>query len=106
MPRVPIVDSLKTPLGLFRQIHREEYSKYSLSDFLVTDLDLDGLDLGPLMNYMKEILYDRVEKHIDRGPRQIPIAVGAATAIFCHVSLSVIFCHVSSFATRHIRVHL
>ena len=48
----------------------------------MTDLDLDGLDLGPLMNYMKEILYDRVEKHIDRGPRQIPIAVGAATAIF------------------------
>ena len=85
MPRVPIVDSLKTPLGLFRQIHREEYSKYSLSDFLVTDLDLDGLDLGPLMNYMKEILYDRVEKHIDRGPRQIPIAVGAATAIFCQL---------------------
>ena len=48
----------------------------------MTDLDLDGLDLGPLMNYMKDILYDRVEKHIDRGPRQIPIAVGAATAIF------------------------
>ena len=58
MPRVPIVDSLKTPLGLFRQIHREEYSKYSPSDFLVTDLDLDGLDLGPLIHYAKEILYD------------------------------------------------
>ena len=53
----------------------------------MTDLDLDGLDLGPLMNYMKEILYDRVEKHIDRGPRQIPIAVGAATAIFCHFQI-------------------
>ena len=53
MPRVPIVDSLKTHLGLFRQIHREEYSKYSPSDFLVTDLDLDGLDLGPLMNCMQ-----------------------------------------------------
>ncbi len=66
MPRVPIVDSLKTPLGLYCQIHQEEYSKYSPSDFLVTDFDLDGLDLGPLMNYMKEILYDRVEKHIDR----------------------------------------
>ena len=48
MPRVPIVDSLKTPLGLFRQIHREEYSKYSPSDFLVTDLDLrlDGLEIN------------------------------------------------------------
>ncbi len=36
---------------------------------------MDGLDLGPLMKYMKEILYDRVEKHVDRGSRQIPIAV-------------------------------
>jgi hypothetical protein len=30
----------------------------SPSDFLVTALELDGNDLGPLINYTKEKLYD------------------------------------------------
>ena len=35
----------------------------SPSDFLVTALELDGNDLGPLINYTKEKLYDEAEKH-------------------------------------------
>ena len=59
MPRVPIVDSLKDPPWFVSSnIRRWENSKNSLSDFLVTDLELDGLDLGPLIHYAKEILYD------------------------------------------------
>ena len=85
MPLVSVVDSLRDSLGLFRQIRRGENSKNSLSDFLVTDLELDGLDLRPLINYAKEILYDDVQKHVDWGSCQIPIVTEAATAIFCHV---------------------
>ncbi len=38
----------------------------SPSDFLVTALELDGNDLGPLINYTKEKLYDEAEKHFNR----------------------------------------
>ena len=38
----------------------------SPSDFLVTALELDGNDLGPLINYTKENLYDEAEKQFNR----------------------------------------
>jgi hypothetical protein len=52
-----------TPLGLIRQIHREkarimfelELELFFLRFLVVTDLELDGMDLGPLMNYTNEI---------------------------------------------------
>ncbi len=37
--------------------------KFQLEVTLVTALELDGNDLGPLINYTKEILYDEAEKH-------------------------------------------
>ena len=37
----------------------------SPSDFLVTDLELDGNDLGPMINYTKEVLCDDTEKHFN-----------------------------------------
>jgi hypothetical protein len=61
------------PVGLVRQIRREgtrssnQNSNCSPSNFLVTDLELDGNDLGPMINYMKAILFDDNEKHFDRG---------------------------------------
>ncbi len=58
MQRVPIVDSLKDPPG-FVSSNPPNWKNY-LSDFLVTDLELDGLDLGPLIHYAEEILYDGV----------------------------------------------
>ena len=36
-------------------------------DFFLTNLELDGIDIGPLKNYMKEMLYGDVEEHVDRG---------------------------------------
>ena len=72
MPRVPMEDSLiGPPVGLVRQIRREgtrcsdQNSYCSPSDFLVTNLELDGNDLGPMINYMTEILFNDTEKHID-----------------------------------------
>jgi hypothetical protein len=69
MPRVPIINSLVGPsIGLVRQIRRERTRKrirMSPSDFLVTTLELDGNDLGPLINYTKEIHYDEAEKHVN-----------------------------------------
>ena len=72
MPRVPMHDSLiGPPVGLVRQIRREgtrcsdQNSDCSPSDFLVTDLELDGSDLGPMINYTKEILFDDAEEHFD-----------------------------------------
>ena len=67
-----IEDSLiGPPVGLVRQIRREgtrgsdQNSNCSLSDFLVTDLELDGNDLGPMIKYTKEILFDVTEKLFD-----------------------------------------
>ena len=69
MPRVPMEDSsIGLPVGLVRLIRREgtrgsdQNSNCSLSDFLVTDLELDGNDLGPMINYTKEVLGDDTEK--------------------------------------------
>ncbi len=73
MPLVPMHDSLiGPPVGLVRQIRREgtrssyQNSNCSPSNFLVTDLELDGNDLGSMINYMKEILFDDNEKHFNR----------------------------------------
>jgi hypothetical protein len=73
MPRVPMEDSLiGPPVGLVRQIRRkgtrcsDQNSNCSPSDFLVADLELDGSDLGPMINYTKEILFYDTEKHFDR----------------------------------------
>jgi hypothetical protein len=59
------------PAGLVRQIRREgtrysdQNSNCSPSDFLVADLELDGSDLGPMINYTKEILFENTEEHFD-----------------------------------------
>ena len=73
MPRVPMEDSLiGPPVVLVRQIRREgtrgsdQNLNCSLSDCLVTDLELDGNDLGPMIKYTKEILFDDTEKQFDR----------------------------------------
>ena len=71
MPRVPIIDSLVgPPNGLVRQIRRERELESELEClpriFLVTALELDGNDLGPLINYTREKLYDEAEKHFNQ----------------------------------------
>ena len=66
MPRVPKEDSLiGPPGGLVRQIRREGTRCSESDQTSVTDLELDGSDFGPMINYTKEKLFDDAEEHFD-----------------------------------------
>ncbi len=93
MPRVPMEDSLiGPPVGLVRQIRLEgtrgsdQNSNCSPSDFLVTDLELDGIDLGPMIKYTKEILLDDTEKQFDGRVLSISDRTRSGHHHRCHVS--------------------
>ena len=89
MPLVPIVDSLKTPgpLAWFvKSVERElkaltRTRNCSPSDFLVTYLELDGNDLGPMIITQKKCFAMILKSISMGGSSQIPIALEAATAI-------------------------
>ena len=72
------------PLGMVRQRELEALTRTrncSPSDFLVTYLELDGNDLGPMIITQKKC-FTMILKSISMGgSSQIPIALEAATAI-------------------------
>ncbi len=112
MSRVPMKDSLMAPpVGLVRQIRREgtqgsdQNSNCSPSDFLVTDLELDGNDLGPMIKYTKEILFDGTEKQFNGRVLSISDLTQSGHRHCCHVSEQV-DCLQILFEKRNIQVYM